>query len=148
MILDILERLDRYVGLAAGLDKAVSFLSRPDLADLAEGKHEIEGDEVYAVVAREHGRAQADARLETHDRYIDIQLVLAGEDTMGWKARSHCDTPAGPYDKDRDLCFYTDEPDVLIPVKPGSFCLFFPEDAHMPLISDGMIHKVVVKIRV
>jgi beta-galactosidase beta subunit len=26
------------------------------------------------------------------------------------------------------------------------FVVFFPEDAHLPLIGSGLIHKVVVKI--
>jgi beta-galactosidase beta subunit len=30
----------------------------------------------------------------------------------------------------------------------GSYCIFFPEDAHAPLVSDGMVRKVVVKIAV
>ena len=148
MILDIRERLNRYICLAKGFDEAISFLSRNDLDDLPEGRHEIAGDDVYAVVAREKGRKEFEAQLETHNRYIDIQLVLKGSESMGWKPRSACKHPAAPYDSEKDLSFYTDTPDAFIPVNPGAFAIFFPEDAHMPLIGDGMIHKIIVKIKV
>ena len=148
MILDIRENLDRYLSLAKGFDQAIPYLLRPDLADLPSGRHDIDGDEVFAIVAREKGRKRKDALLETHDRYLDIQMIIKGEDTMGWKPRITCKNPSGPHDPDKDIRFYTDEPDAFFPVKSGAFALFFPEDAHMPLISEGEIHKVVIKIRV
>jgi YhcH/YjgK/YiaL family protein len=54
--------------------------------------------------------------------------------------------PAGTYDPGRDIEFFTDRPDVWIPVKPGQFVVFFPEDAHAPLVGAGEIHKIVVKV--
>ena len=148
MILDIRENLHRYRSLANGFDRAITFLFQPGLADLPSGRHDIDGDSVFAIVAREKGRSVAAAQLETHDRYLDIQMVIQGEDTMGWKPKATCQNPTGPHDPDKDIRFYRDEPNVFIPVKAGAFALFFPEDAHMPLISEGDIHKVVVKIRV
>jgi YhcH/YjgK/YiaL family protein len=47
-----------------------------------------------------------------------------------------------------DMQFFTDEPDAWIATKSGTFVIFFPEDAHLPLISSGQIHKVVVKVAV
>lgn len=147
MILDILDRIDRYLPLNKGFEKAGNFLLRKDLKALPQGRYEIDGDFVYAMVAKDRGRKQEGALLETHDTYIDIQMVLSGVDTMGWKPRAACSTPDGPYDPDRDIRFYQDAPDMFIPVLPGAFAIFFPEDAHMPLLSDGLIHKVVIKIR-
>jgi biofilm protein TabA len=31
---------------------------------------------------------------------------------------------------------------------PGTFAIFFPEDAHAPMAGEGLIHKVVVKVAV
>ena len=148
MILDIRENLDQYRSLARGFDQAATYLLQPGLADLPSGRHDIDGDNVFAIVAREKGRKKEDAQLETHDRYLDIQMIIHGEDTMGWKPKATCQAPSGPHDPDKDIRFYRDEPDVFIPVRAGAFAIFFPEDAHMPLISQGEIHKVVIKIRV
>ena len=44
--------------------------------------------------------------------------------------------------------FFDDEPASWIATPAGAFCLFFPDDAHAPLVSAGFIRKVVVKIAV
>jgi biofilm protein TabA len=148
MILDVLENGHRYLALHKGFAKAFEFLARPDLKELSVGKYEIDGERVYAMVFKDPGRKKEDALLETHEKYIDIQLVLAGPDVMGWKPKSLCDKPTGEYDQKSDLQFFTDEPDVWISTKSGAFVIFLPDDAHMPSISSGILHKVVVKVAV
>ena len=148
MILDVLENARRYLDLHKGFAKAIDFLSRPDLKDLPVARYEIDGDRVYAMVSREPGRRKEDALLETHEKYIDIQLVLNGTDEMGWKPKSLCQQPSGAYDPATDMQFFADEPDAWLTTKSGAFVIFFPEDAHMPLISTGQLHKVVVKVAV
>lgn len=146
MILDALENAHLYLALNTGFAKAIEFLMRPDLNDLPARKYEIDGDRVYAMVAKDHGRKKADARLEIHKKYIDIQLILAGTDEMGWKSLTSCKHPDGEYDQESDIQFFADAPDAWFAVEPGFFAIFFPEDAHMPMISAGQIHKVVVKV--
>jgi YhcH/YjgK/YiaL family protein len=148
MILDVLENAHRYLALHKEFAKAFDFLLRPDLTQLPVGKYEIDGENVYAMVSENTGRRKEDALLETHEKYIDIQLVLAGTDDMGWKPKSLCKQPAGEYDQKNDEQIFMDEPDAWLSAKSGAFVIFFPEDAHMPLISSGQIHKVVVKIAV
>lgn len=148
MILDSLENIHRYIFLNKGFRKAVEFLSRHDLNQLTLDKYEIDRDRVYAMVSKDNGRKKKGALLEIHEKYIDIQLVLAGTDEMGWKSLTSCKHPAGEFDKESDIQFFGDDPDVWLPVKPGFFVIFFPEDAHMPMISEGQLHKVVVKVAV
>ncbi|MBU0729872.1 MAG: YhcH/YjgK/YiaL family protein [Proteobacteria bacterium] len=148
MILDVLENAHRYLTLNKGFPKAIEFLLRHDLDQLPVEKYEIAGGRVYAMVAKDPGRKKENALLETHEKYIDIQLVLAGTDDMGWKPKSSCKHPTGEYDKESDIQFFADQPDAWLPVKRGLFVIFFPEDAHMPLISAGQLHKVVVKVAV
>lgn len=148
MILDVLENAYRYLALNKGFAKAVEFLLRPDLNELPVERYGIDGDRVYAMVAKDNGRKKEDALLETHEKYIDIQLVLAGTDDMGWKAKSLCKQPSGEYNQETDAQFFADEPDVWLSIKRGTFVIFLPEDAHMPLISSGELHKVVVKVAV
>lgn len=148
MILDALENAHRYQAVSMGFSKAIGFLLRPDLNELPVGKYEIDGDLVYAMVAKDFGRKKEDALLEIHEKYIDIQLVLAGTDEMGWKSIKSCKHPTGDYDKESDIQFFADDPDAWLPIERGFFVIFFPEDAHMPMISAGRLHKVVVKIAV
>ena len=146
MILDVLENIHRYLTLNKGFTKAVEFLMRPGIKDLPAGRYEIDGARVYAMVSKDPGRRREDALLETHEKYIDIQLVLAGTDNMGWKAKSSCKKPSGEYDKKSDVRFFADRPAAWLSTESGAFAIFFPEDGHMPLISSGQLHKVVVKV--
>lgn len=146
MILDTLENMRQYLPLNKGFPPAFDFLRRRDLRQLPPGRYEIDGDRVYAMVANVPGRGKDGAFLETHERYIDIQLVLAGTDEMGWKPAAACRQPIGAYDPAADIRFFADDPDGWFPVQPGWLAVFFPEDAHLPLISSGRIHKVVVKV--
>jgi len=148
MILDILENAHRYIALHEGFAEAFDFLLRPDLKELPVGKYEIDGESVYAMVSKNTGRRKEDALLETHEKYIDIQLVLAGTDNMGWKSKSLCKQPFGEYDQKNDEQLFADKPYAWISTVSGAFAIFFPEDAHIPLISSGQIHKVVVKVAV
>jgi YhcH/YjgK/YiaL family protein len=147
MILDELANAQTYSPLHPGFAPAFAFLSNPGIEDLPVGRYEIDGDRIYAMVQRGPGRAREEAFLETHDRYIDIQLVLDGTDQMGWKPRSRCVEVQREYDAATDIAFYRDIPTAWIAVEQGMFAVFFPEDAHLPSISPEEIHKVVVKIR-
>ncbi|MCG6537007.1 MAG: YhcH/YjgK/YiaL family protein, partial [Syntrophales bacterium LBB04] len=127
MILDVLENAHRYLDLNKGFAKAIEFLLRPDLKELPVGRYEIDGDCVYATVSKDFGRKKEDALLEAHEKYIDIQLVLAGTDDMGWKPKSSCKHPSGEYDQKTDMQFFADNPDAWLSTESGSFAILFPE---------------------
>jgi YhcH/YjgK/YiaL family protein len=148
MILATLAEADRYHALHPLFARAFEFLRGTDLKALTPGMHTIQGEQLFAIVEACAGRTRAEAKLESHRRYIDIQLVLEGVDEMGWKPLADCGEPATEYDAARDIRFFNDAPASWIATPPGAFCLFFPEDAHAPLVSAGMIRKVVVKIAV
>ena len=148
MILDILGNANRYEALHNNFPKAFQFLKRADLATLAEGRYDIDGDTIFAIVAKDQGREKDEAQLEIHNKYIDIQMILEGVDEMGWKARSACTEMVDEYDAENDIQFIADTPTSWAATAPGHFAIFFPEDAHLPLIAKGIIHKVIIKIAV
>ncbi len=145
MILDILARDDAHVALHPGFRDAFAFLRSLDVAALTPGRIEIAGDLLYAMVVDAEGKGQAQACLETHRRYIDIQYQVAGTDCIGWAPAAGL---AGDgYDAEKDLEFHPARPESWATVAPGRFAVFFPEDAHAPLGGRGRLLKVVVKVR-
>ena len=148
MILSPLSQADRYAGLHPRFPAAIAFLRQEGLADLAPGRYEIDGDKLFALITDGPGRSRDEGKLESHRAYIDIQYVAGGTDEMGWKPTADCTQPQSAFDVDKDLIFYDDTPDAYIATGTGSFAIFFPEDAHTPLLSDGNLHKVVVKIAI
>ncbi len=148
MILGNLADSGRYAAVHPGLAAGLEFLQRGDLASLVDGRYEIAGEQIFAIIARDLGRGQADAFLEFHRRFIDIQFVVSGVDLIGWQPTDQCRRVKQAYDADRDLGFYCDRPGTWCRVPAGSFAVFFPEDAHAPLGCTGPVHKVVVKVAV
>lgn len=147
MILDVLDNAHAYEGLNPRFKAAFAFLRRADLAELPEGRNEVDAEDIYAMVAIGPGRTPEEGLLETHDHYIDIQYVISGEDSIGWKARTNLGPATERSDPRTDVDFYEDEPVAWTTVKPGMFGIYFPEDAHMPMISSGHLHKVIVKVK-
>lgn len=148
MILDRLVNADRYLNLHPGLAGGFNFLRRDDLRKLADGRHDLDGDRLFALVARDQGRGREKSLLESHRRYFDIQFVVEGADCIGWMPTADCQRISSPYDADRDIGFYFDRPETWLAVPAGAFAIFHPEDAHAPLATTGPVHKVVVKVAV
>lgn len=148
MIFDAIANAGRYNALHPLFRDAFEFVRKTDLFVLPAGRYAILDERLFVISERAAGRSHADAKLECHRRYIDIQLVLSGTDEMGWRALDECCDPVSDYSEERDIRFFNDAPSTWVKTPPGAFCIFFPEDAHAPLVSDGPIHKVIFKIAV
>ncbi|HET7834046.1 MAG TPA: YhcH/YjgK/YiaL family protein [Gallionella sp.] len=148
MIFSTLSQSDRYAALHPLFPQAFDYIRNTDLRALTPGRYPIVGEDLFAIVEQVHGRTREVAQLECHRKYIDIQLVLEGVDEMGWKALADCHNPVSEFNLQRDIQFFHDAPATWIATPPGHFCIFFPEDAHAPLVSDNTIHKVILKIAV
>ncbi|CAG0937785.1 evolved beta-galactosidase subunit beta [Gallionellaceae bacterium] len=146
MIFSTLTQSDRYAALHPLFPRAFEFIRNTDMLALPPGRHSIIGDDLFAIVENVPGRSREDAQLECHRKYIDIQLVLEGRDEMGWKPLADCHNPVSDYSAEKDIRFFRDTPSSWIATPPGHFCIFFPEDAHAPLVSEGQIRKVIFKI--
>jgi biofilm protein TabA len=147
MILDSLENAGKYISLNPGFKKAFDFLIHSDLSSL-EGRIEIDGDRVYAMVIKADGQGHAGAQLEIHKKYIDIQFGVGGINEFGWKPSRECTTITKPFDETDDYGFFGEEPDVWIKVRPGQYAIFFPGDGHTPKGGVGPLHKVLIKVAV
>ena len=148
MIVDRLVNAENYCDMHPMFERAFAFLRRSDLVELPEGRHEIDGDRLFCLISNGPGRSRAEAPLEAHRKYIDIQYVIGGADEMGWKPTSACKTSSVPYDAEKDIEFFENAPDAWAVVPAGSFAVFFPRDAHAPLVGTETIHKAVLKIAV
>jgi YhcH/YjgK/YiaL family protein len=148
MILDTLTEADRYAVLHPLFARAFEFLRKGGIEGLPDGRHEIVGDALYVMIARKHGLLRDKAVLEAHRRYIDIQYVFEGIDSIGWKSTRECRSVKKAYSHGDDCELFDDRPAGWNMVGPGSFAIFFPADAHAPMVSGGFLHKAVVKVAI
>lgn len=129
-------------------DKAFAYLMDTNLKTLANGRHVIDGDNVYAIVTEAPTKDYDKTAFESHRKYVDLQYVIAGEENMA-KAPVTSVAVSKPYDEATDLANYAGEGKIYT-VPAGTFMLFFPTDAHRPNITPGgnkVVKKIVIKIR-
>ena len=114
------------------------------------GKYEIDGDQLKSIVSNKRGMLPEEsmAKFECHNQHIDIQLCIKGHERFGWKPRSTCVEPRGEYNEEKDVLFFNDKPDMFFDLSDGQFAIFFPEDVHAPMIGDGEIKKIVIKVKI
>jgi YhcH/YjgK/YiaL family protein len=150
MILDDVKNSERYKVLGPLFARAFDFITKTDLKSYPLGKHEILGDDLFVIIMEYDTKAPEDCIMENHKKYIDIQLMLRGEEFMGIKSFNG-EIPTTPYNADKDAAFYEPQFDSLIKVKSGQFAIFFPQDLHMPSMTTGnpsKVLKAVFKVRV
>ena len=128
--------------------KALEFIRNTDLNSLEHGKHIIDGDNLFVNIVDSDMKTPQQARLEVHDKYIDIQIPLSKPETFGVAPRSECKEPDGEMNVEKDILFYKDPVGVTITAKPGEVVTFDTDTAHAPLIGEGKIHKAIFKVRV
>lgn len=148
MILDSLDNSKRIEGLHPRFKQAFDYLKTTDFSQMQDGKIELDGNKLSVSVVSLCGKEKSEATIETHKKYIDIQLPLLGVEKIGWKAGCELQEESVPYKEESDITFYVDRPTAFTKIYPGQFAVYFPEDGHAPGIGQGNIRKVIVKVAV
>lgn len=126
--------------------QAFDYIKRTDFDKLPLGRIELDGDRLYINHVDTAGADASTQPLEMHRRYIDIHVLLAGSESIGWKPIEEIENYTQPYAATGDCALSDDRPRFMASLNPGEYCIVFPEDTHAPAISKGEIHKLIVKV--
>ena len=141
----------RYEGIIPGLTEAFAWLHSVKNNPPAPGRVDIDGDRLFAIVARYTTAPRVEKILEGHYNYLDIQYLAAGGPEAIYYTPSETARVLEKYDPERDFIKYEpDAADCLVVLHKGDFAIFFPEDAHMPgaaFDQPAEVTKIVVKLR-
>ena len=148
MIIDTLDNCEKYFCIHPGFAEAFHFLNNQPTAPGIDQSIPIKSDLIHAMYMQRAGKTRTAARLEAHRGNIDIQFLITGEEEFGWKPTARCMQPDGDFMPERDVQFFNDAPDSWHLLRPGQFVIFFPEDAHAPMVSPESLTKVVIKVSV
>ncbi|MEY4432204.1 MAG: hypothetical protein RLZZ44_334 [Bacteroidota bacterium] len=146
MILDTLENYHLYQSINERIAKGFDFLRTTDLDTIASGKHDIDGDTIFALVQEYQTKPIAECKLESHKKYIDIQYVIRGEELMGVTTQNN--QTILDQNPEKDYTFYEGTTSLVL-VSKGMFTIFFPDDLHQPCVQAGSaseVKKVVIKV--
>ncbi|MFA7116016.1 MAG: YhcH/YjgK/YiaL family protein [Bacteroidales bacterium] len=150
MIIDSINSFEKYADFGEYFGLVYKFLKENKLQELEVGKYPIKGDKVWCSIWEGNAKNIDDAKLEVHDSFVDIHVLLKGEEIIGFKNRMDCDfqAPNIKYDPAFDITFLDDDPKVYLTNGIDQFVICFPSDAHMPLIGEGKIRKAIFKIAI
>jgi YhcH/YjgK/YiaL family protein len=150
MVIDKLSEINKYTSLHPRFAKAIDYIVTNNLLIAEPGTVLVDGEDIKAIIMEGNcvPAEESLAGFECHNTYIDIQIVLKGKESVGWRARTSCSMPKGEYSEEKDVLFYADAPTLFFELQAGMFIIYFPEDVHAPMIGEGHIKKVVMKVRV
>ncbi|OAT34010.1 YjgK family protein [Buttiauxella brennerae ATCC 51605] len=119
---------------------------------LANGKYPIEGELIYFSVFDGKTKRLEEQRPELHARYIDVHIVLEGEEIIGAAPVEQQQQPDGEFDEQSDIGFFTGMgSESLIKLLPGDLTILFPGELHRPMATlntPAALRKIVAKIDV
>ena len=100
MILDSLKNSALYENVNPRMKKAFALIASTDWTKMEPGIHELDGKDIYVNVMERELKQKSDAKLEVHNEYIDIQVLVTGkEETFGWSERKDLRMPQGGFDR-------------------------------------------------
>ncbi len=152
MIVTDLNHISRQAAPSPNLQKAIDFLLSPDIQLLPDGRVEIDGERVFALVQRFETKWTAAPKFEWHKKYIDIQFIVSGDEIIGWAPAERMEI-TDAYDAAKDIGFGTVPKGEWTPVhlQAGQMAVLYPEDGHAPkmaLRNQSKVMKIVVKVGV
>ncbi len=106
----------------------------------------------FALEQVYHAKPRADVFLESHRKYIDVQVIVAGAERMEVIDISHL-KESQAYLEERDLIKYVDTTATShLRMDQGNVAIFFPVDGHLstlnPEVGPVLVRKSVVKVPV
>ncbi|HHW08543.1 MAG TPA: DUF386 domain-containing protein [Firmicutes bacterium] len=163
MIFCKLDQVTTQIPALPRLQKAISWLKEAtkengeatvSFKTLAPGQRKnvvIDGEDIYALLMKYETRDRSEAKMEAHQKYIDIQYLVAGKE-MVLLADAAAVREKEPYNPDKDVVlFHVPEETHTLILTPGSLAILWPTDIHAPNLAAGektTAEKIVLKVRI
>ncbi len=86
------------------LRRAIEHIKAHVTAETPKGKHDIEGNRLFYLISEDMTEPYEARRAEYHARYLDIQIVLKGQEGMTFSTQP-AGTPDTDWLADKDIAF-------------------------------------------
>ena len=150
MVYDSIKNCKTYYGMHKNFEKAFDFIKKAVSENLAVGKYELDGKELFASVQEYDSKTDEQAKNEAHKNYIDIQYVVSGTEIIE-SVEIEKATPNTEYNAEKDVMFYDKSEDaVTLILTEGEYAILYPQDVHRPGLCVGTpapVKKIVVKVK-
>jgi len=150
MIYDLLDNTKLYFSKNSPLFRALTFVRNFD-ASQQDGRYEIDGDNIYALVLTYQTGPAGEGPFEAHKEYIDVQALIEGNELADMTQEQNLQITKPYSPSSDDMLFEAPEHYSSLVIKPGSFVVFYPQDIHRPgrqLKGEKTVRKIVVKVKI
>ena len=147
MIADNIKNADLYP-VSDKIKKALDFLKNLGDKKPAHCMFGNKGDDMFSLYSS-YDNEKNPPVFEAHKKYIDVQYIVSGKETFGWKTLEKF--PEEQYNAEKDCALFSEDDFGTFTLGAGDFAIFFPMDAHAPKMKNAgnsTIEKIVVKVRV
>ena len=137
-------------GLHPVLQQALTLAVAANPQEKTPGRYELQGDNIFMNVMQFATQSPEQKKAELHREYIDIQVLLSGEERILFgmtDSARQCEEMH--VEDDYQLCSQIADEQAMV-LKPGRFVIFMPGEPHKPgcVVQAPMdIKKVVIKVR-
>ncbi|OCG45757.1 hypothetical protein A9G34_01275 [Gilliamella sp. Choc4-2] len=151
MILGNINHLALIPYLPAKIKQSIEYIKDNVNHNTPVGRYDIDGDNIFFILSDSTSRDIDEANPEYHKKYIDVQIVLEGQEGMAVNTLPPYTKVIDDQIETNDIAFVeTPEEEKLIIMQQNDFIVFFPYEVHKPLCSIkknvAIVRKVVVKI--
>jgi len=130
--------------------RALEVLQQQDLAQMAPGRYEIDGDKLFYLIQDAMPRMLDGCKSEAHATYADIQMPVGACERFGMALPQPELVAVDDRFESNDIAFYpTPANEFFMDIKPGAYVVFLPGELHRPCVSindQTPFRKVVVKV--
>ena len=149
MIIDKISNVEKY-SYIPNMDKIINYLKTTDLKNVSVGKYDLGDSCKVSVYEYETKEIEDDIKFEAHREYLDLQMLISGEENLYFQALD-IGEPATPYNDVKDVEFYTAPWYSTLCLHDGNFALIFPNDLHMGSFvaeEKSNVKKLVFKLKI
>lgn len=150
MIIDTLNHAEKTAFYPQAIRKALRAVINQEPHALPPGKYIVDGDNLFFNVVEGESKPLAEQRPEYHRQYIDIHIVLKGEEIIGAGNKGLEIVEDGAFNDAHDIGFCTQiSSETLIHLHPEEIAIIFPGELHRPMSSLGAgapLRKIIIKI--
>lgn len=152
MIQTTLQELTRFPTVHPRFQKAFAALQQLAAEPFVKGRHDIDGEQIFINAAEYDTKAPGDLLYEAHRKYIDVMLLLSGEEQIHVLPVSKLTNITAPYDDAGDALLAKEKQlSSVIQMEPGTVAILFPEDAHAPGMMTHQscrVRKLIAKVMI
>lgn len=145
MVVADLKNFERYYSLNPYFKEVFEFIKSKNWENEPFEKFILKPDELFVIHANPTLLSKENQVLEYHKKYLDIHILLEGEEIIGHKPLLECTLEKQAFNQEDDFGLFQDTPTSYFCLKPNHFAIVFPEDAHAPIIGEGKVKKLIVK---